>query len=95
MTKMTAMHIYGINTYKILFPEFGGSISMKLGIKIQRLKLIVSCSNDNPVLILTYFTAMSKFATSAFIWENVTTNDNLEIMASCDLKFGLLCKLNG
>ena len=58
--------------------------------KHQRFKLIIFCSNDNPVLILTYFTARSNFATSALIWENVT----LEVLASCDLKFGLLCKLH-
>ena len=66
---------------------------MKLGMKHQRYKLIIFCSNDNPVLILTYFTARSN-ATSAFIWENVTVMDTLEIIASCDLEFGLLCKLN-
>ena len=66
---------------------------MKLGMKHQRFKLIIFCSNDNPVLILTYFTARSNFATSVFIWENVTMLDTLEIIASCDLEFGL-CKLN-
>ena len=68
---------------------------MKLGMKHQRFKLITFYLNDNPVLILTYFTARSNFATSAFIWENVTIMmDTLEIIASCDLEFGLLCKLN-
>ena len=62
---------------------------MKLSMKQQRFKLIIFCSNDNPVLILTYFTARSNFATSAFIWENVTMMDTLEIISSCDLKFGL------
>ena len=90
---MAAMPIYGINTLKILFPGTSGSISMKLGMKHQRFKLIIFCSNDNPVLILTYFTARSNFATSAFMWENVTMMDTLEIIASCDLEFGLLCKL--
>ena len=62
--------------------------------KHQRFKLIIFYSNDNPVLILRYFTARSNFATSAFIWENVTMMDTLEIIASSDLEFGLLCKLN-
>ena len=48
----------------------------------------------NPGLILTYFTARSNFATKAFIWENVTMMDSLEIIAPNDLKFGLLSKLN-
>ena len=67
---------------------------MKLGVKRQRFMLIIFCSNDNSVLILTYFTARSNFATLAFIWENVTMMDILEIIASCDLEFGLLCNLN-
>ena len=60
----------------------------------QRLELIIFCSNDNHGLILTYFTAMSNFATYAFIWENVTMTDSLEIIASCDMEFGLYSKLN-
>ena len=86
---MAAMPIYGTNTLKILYPGTSGSISMKLGMKHQRFKFIIFCSNDNPVLILTYFTARSNFATSAFIWENVTMMDTLEMFASCDLEFGL------
>ena len=49
--------------------------------------LIIFCSNDNPVY-LAYFTGRSNVATSAFIWENVTMMDTLEIIASCDLEFG-------
>ena len=62
--------------------------------KHKRFKLVKLCSNDKPVLIMTYFTARSNFATSAFIWENVTMMDTLEIIASCDLEFGLLYKVN-
>ena len=59
---------------------------MKLGMKQQRFKLIIFCSNYNPVLTLTYFTARSNCATSAFIYgENETMVDTLEIIASCDL----------
>ena len=77
MTKMAAMPIYGINTLKILFPGTSGSISMKIDMKHQRFKLIIFCSNDNTVLILTYFTTKSNFTTSAFIWENATMMDTL------------------
>ena len=45
------------------------------------------------MLILTYFTARSNFATSTK-WENATMMDTLEIIASCDLEFVFLCKLN-
>ena len=64
MAKMVVMPIYGINTLKILFPGTSGSISMKFGMKHQRFKLIIFCSNDNPALILTNFTARLNFATS-------------------------------
>ena len=62
--------------------------------KYHRLKLMIFCTNDNPMLILTYFTARSNFATYAFIWENVTMMDSLEIIASCDLEFSLYSKIN-
>ena len=91
MIKMAAMPICGITTLKILFPGTSGSISIKLSMKHQKFKLIKCCLNDNPVLILTNFTARSNFATSAFILENVKM---IEIIASCDLEFCLLCKLN-
>ena len=56
--------------------------------------LIIFYSNDNPELILSYSKTMSNFATSAFIWENVTIMDTLEILEFCDLEVCLLCKLN-
>ena len=63
------------------------------GMKHHRFKLIIFCPNDNRVT-LTYFTARSNFATSAFIWESETMMDTLEMIASCDLEFVLLCKIN-
>ena len=42
------------NYLNILFQGTSGSISMKLGMKHQRFKLFICCSNDNPVLILAY-----------------------------------------
>ena len=59
---------------------------MKLRMKHQRFKLIIFCSNDSPVLILTYFTARSFCNSSAFIWENVTVMDTLEIISSPEPK---------
>ena len=38
-------------------------------------------SNDNHELILTYFVMY------AFVWENVTMTNSLEIIASCDMEF--------
>ena len=39
------------------------------------------------LILMNYFMARSNFATWAFIWENVTMMDSLEIIASCDLEF--------
>ena len=75
MTKMASMPMYGINSKKNLVFRTIGLTSMKLDMKHQTFKLIIFCSNDNPGLIWTYLTARSNFATSAFIWENVTTMD--------------------
>ena len=55
--------------------------------KHQRPKPFIFCANYDPGLTLTYFTARSNFATLAFIWENVTLMDSLEIIAACDLEF--------
>ena len=85
---MAVMSIYGKNTLKILFPGTTGLILMKLCMKHQRPKPFIFCSNYDSGLTLTYFMARSNFATSAFIWENVTMMDSLEIIASCNLEFG-------
>ena len=62
--------------------------------KYRQLNPIIFYSNDYPGLTLTYFTARSNFSTLAFIWENGTVMDYLEINASGDLEFGLYSKLN-
>ena len=49
---------------------------------------IIICSNDDPGLTLTYFTARSNLVTLAFLWEKVKTVDFSEIIAACDLKVG-------
>ena len=61
---------------------------MKLCMKHQIPKSCIIFANYYPGLTLTFFTAMSNFATKAFTWENVTMMDSLEIIASCDLEFG-------
>ena len=67
---------------------------MKLCMKHQIPKSLIFCSNYDPGLTLTYFMARSNFATKAFIWETVPIMGSLEIIASCDLEFGLYSKLN-
>ena len=60
MTKVAASPIYGKNHSKISSTT-GGPISMKIFIKHWGLQPIIVCSNDDPRMTLTYFTARSIF----------------------------------
>ena len=62
MTKMAAMSINGKNPSNI-FSRSSGPILTKLGMTHRVLLLITVCSNDDPGLIFTYFTARSNFVT--------------------------------
>ena len=44
------------------------------------------CSNDDPGLTLTYFTAMSNCVPYAFVWEKGKTKDFSETIVVCDSK---------
>ena len=44
---------------------------LKVGMQHQVLKYYQVCSNDDPGLILTYFTARSNLAPYAFVWKKV------------------------
>ena len=59
MTKMATMPIYGKNPSKIFFSRTGGPIFTKLGMYHWGLQPIIVCSNDDPRVTLTYFTARS------------------------------------
>ena len=59
MTKMAAMPIYSKNPLKIFFSGTGGPISTKLVMLHRGLQPIIVCSNDDPGMTLTYFTARS------------------------------------
>ena len=59
---------------------------MKLGMYHQELQPIINCSNDDPGVTLTYFTARSNFVTQAFRMEKVKTVDFSEIILASDLK---------
>ena len=84
---MAATPIYGKKPSKI-FSRTGGPIFTKLGIKHQGLQPIKNCSNEDPGVTLTYFTARSNLVTQAFQWEKVKTVDFSETIAPCDLKVG-------
>ena len=44
------------------------------------------CSNDDPGLTLTYFTARSNMVLYAYVWEKVKTMDYSETIAVYDIK---------
>ena len=82
---MAATPIYGKNHSKI-FSGTGKQISTKLGMLHQGLQPIIVCSNDDPGVTLTYFTARSNLVTYAFLWEKVKTVDFSETIAASYLK---------
>ena len=50
------------------------------------LQPIIVCSNDDPGVSLTYFTARSNLVSWVFLWEKVNTVDFSETIAASDLK---------
>ena len=52
------------------------------------------CSNDNPRLALTYFTARSNLVPYAFVWEKGKTMDFSETIVVYDVKVGRCSQLN-
>ena len=46
------------------------------------------CSNDDPELTLTYFTARSNLVPYAFVWEKAKTMDFPETVVVYDIKVG-------
>ena len=58
------------------------------------LKYYQICSNDDPGLTLTYFTAMSNMVPYAYVWEKVKTMDFSETIVAYDIKVGRYSQLN-
>ena len=46
-------------------------MTLKLGMQYRVLEFYQVCSNDDPRLTLTYFTARSNLVPYAFVWEKV------------------------
>ena len=72
MTNMAAMLIYGKNLKKIFSSGTKRSMTLKLGMQHRVLDYYQVCSNDDPELTLTYFTARSNLIRYAFVLEKVT-----------------------
>ena len=61
-------------------------MTLKLGMQHEVLEYYQVCSNDDPGLTLTCFTARSSLIPYAFIWEKGKTMDFSETIAVCNLK---------
>ena len=79
--KMAAMPKCGKNPSKI-FSRTGRLISTKPVMYNWGLQPIIVCSNNDPGVTLTYFTARSNLVTEAFLWEKVKTVDFSENIAA-------------
>ena len=63
-------------------------MALKLGMQHCVLEYYHVCSNDDPGLILTYFTARSNSVPYAFVWAKGKTIDFSETIVVCDVKVG-------
>ena len=61
-------------------------MTLKLGMQHLVLEYYQVCSNDDPGLTLTYFTARSNLVPYAFVWEKGKTMDFSETIVVYDLK---------
>ena len=86
MTKMAAMAIYGKNLKKIFFSGTKRPVTLNLGVHHRVLEYYQVCSNDDPRLTLTYFTARSNLVPYAFVWEKGKTVDFSETIVVYDFK---------
>ena len=75
-----------VKTLKSFFSGTKQPMTLKIGIQHRVLKYYQVYSNDDPVLILTCFTAMSNLVTYAFVWEEGKTVDFSETIVVFDIK---------
>ena len=77
--------LYTVKTLKnLLLPEPKGWWPLQHRV----LEYYQVCSNDDPGLTLTYFTARPNLVPYAFIWEKGKTMDFSETIVVCDIKVG-------
>ena len=67
------MPIYGKNSLKIFFSRIVSQMALKLGRKQKGLDPYKSYINDDPGLILTFFTTRSNLVPKVFEWEKCIT----------------------
>ena len=86
MTKMAAMP-YMVKTLK----KSSGTkrpMTLKLGMQHRVLEYYQVCSNDDPELTLTYFTARSNLVPNDFVWEKGKTVGFSETIVVYDVEVG-------
>ena len=86
MSKMATMPIYGKNLKKIFSSGTKRPMTLNPRMHHRVLKYYQVCSNDDPGLTLTYFTARSNLVLYAFVWEIGKTMDFSETIIVYDLK---------
>ena len=85
MTKMAAMAIYG-KKLKNLLLRTKRPMTLNLGMHHWVLEYYQFCSNDDPGLTMTYFTARLNLVPYAFVWEKGKAVDFSETIVVYDLK---------
>ena len=75
-----------VKTLKIFFSRNKGPMTLKLGMQHRVLEYYQVCSNNDPVLTMTYFRARSNLVPHAFVWEKGKTMDFSETIVVYDLK---------
>ena len=63
-------------------------MTLKLGMQRWVLEYYQVCSNGDPELTLTYFTAMSNLVPYTFVWEKGKAMDFSETIVVYDVKVG-------
>ena len=69
-------------------------MTLKVGMQHWVLQYFQVCSNDDPELTLTYFTARSNLIPYAFVWEKGKIMDFSETIVVYDIKVGRFSLLN-
>ena len=63
-------------------------MTLKFGMKHRVFEYYQVCSNDDPGLTLSYFTAKSNLVRYAFVWEKGKTMEFSETIVVYDVKVG-------
>ena len=69
-------------------------MTLKVDMQHWVLEYYQICSNDDPGLTLTYFTARSNLVPYAFVWEKGRIMDFSETIVVYDIKVGRFSQLN-